>query len=921
MIQGNTTLDILVNGNRIDILDRSSINLRINNVIYNPTEITNKQAEYSFSFNLPTTPNNNKIFDYANVLSKPNKFNNVYSAEVYVDGILIFEGSLRIQSIKKGFYNVNLVNIKINTVEDIFGEMKMSDISWKVPFTGVNDINVYNADKDSKVIFPLVCYGAFQKSPSSEDQGYNIYTSKFQIDKTNRWYYESFNPSPNLLEVVKKAFEQKGYSAVGDIFQDEIMKNIYMSVNISDKQKPIYNLGYPTLGRATIGCEFSNYLNKNTGAERRAGSISHNLSFPYQRMGSRGNEYFNWESVEIYDLWSDTNSSIIKDNQQFLFDDNCIVIPADGLYKIKMSVNITLPTQSVTAQEWWVESRQNPDPQLKEFELQNSLKTDMPVEIQLVKNEDECELIHGAHQFYWNNGDRADMIEWNTAYPHENLYSSSNPTTSTAQYGGTIYDRNGRTGGRVDSSTRASSSVNRRPAGGPSFYGYMPKDGELLAYDPWVNPNFIMGISTLSGGTPSIIKNGYSWNKSSATKNNGRYNCVGYWSVSREDRTSSIEWKQTDFNSNVLKDSPLNACSLQDLTCTGSVAGIVELKRNDVLILKAITKQLKGSRNPYYKFDVNVDVQIEAYSPYNIDTIDYQDRGWESPTQFDVDLNLGQFMNSETNVSDFINNFLKEFNLSYLNVGNMVYLNKQQLDLGQAKYALNLDDRVDIGESKTIEYPNSMEVKYKIDTDEWGFETTVPEDKINLPNWKDFGDYGSDKVIISGEGNAEEVQLNTSYCWYDEFTIVTDDSSNKIKIPVISKFSYMIDGYDYEESMKVDGKGLPLRYWFRGENTGNKVLVNNNYSVNIYDTKNEYNGFELSYHLNKSSILNKYFNVKPNLSGNYLSISCFINSQEYLLLKNGANVIFDSDVYIVSEIQGYDAMGINPTELLLIKKE
>ena len=32
-------------------------------------------------------------------------------------------------------------------------------------------------------------------------------------------------------------------------------------------------------------------------------------------------------------------------------------------------------------------------------------------------------------------------------------------------------------------------------------------------------------------------------------------------------------------------------------------------------------------------------------------------------------------------------------------------------------------------------------------------------------------------------------------------------------------------------------------------------------------------------------------------------------------------VIFDSDVYIVSEIQGYDAMGLNETELILIKKK
>jgi hypothetical protein len=51
----------------------------------------------------------------------------------------------------------------------------------------------------------------------------------------------------------------------------------------------------------------------------------------------------------------------------------------------------------------------------------------------------------------------------------------------------------------------------------------MPRNSELLAYDPWVNGNFIAGISTIGNGTPSIIKNGYSWNASSSDLNNARY--------------------------------------------------------------------------------------------------------------------------------------------------------------------------------------------------------------------------------------------------------------------------------------------------------------------------------------------------------------------------------------------------------------
>ena len=218
-----------------------------------------------------------------------------------------------------------------------------------------------------------------------------------------------------------------------------------------------------------------------------------------------------------------------------------------------------------------------------------------------------------------------------------------------------------------------------------------------------------------------------------------------------------------------------------------------------------------------------------------------------------------------------------------------------------------------------------MEIKYKINTEEWGFETTVPPDKLNEANWADYGDYGYDKIIINDRSDetGESIQLNTSYCWYDTFTILndSDEKVGEITIPVISKFSYMIDGYSYEESMKVDGKGLPLRYWFRGKITPYSVLVNGKYPVNIYDTKNEKDGYTLNYHQKEGTLLNRYFNIKPDLSSNYVSIKCYLTSEEYKLLKGGCNVIFDSDVYIVSEIQGYDAMGLNETELILIKKK
>ena len=929
MLQSNATLDIIVNGQMVDILDRSSINLRINSVIYNPTEIKSKQAEYSFSFNLPTTPNNNRIFDYANELSKLNKFKNIYNCEVYVDGDLIFNGSLRISSIKKGFYNVNLVSIKINTLEDIFGDMTMNEIDWKIPFESVGSINTYNADLNSEVFFPLVSYGVFQKSPSySNFSDIENYTSKFVFDKSNRWYYETFNPSMSLLGIVRRAFEQKGYKVEGNIFEDDIVNKLYTSINIANDQKPTYNIGNPNFGALSISCQFSSYVNKNTGDARIADCLEHNLSFPYVKCSD--NDYM-WDKVDIYDLWASKNSKITVPNNQYLFDENsnCIVVPADGLYKIRISVNGTLPFQTVKVDERI--KNLSVGESLRQRNLNNDFNNDMPIEIQLVRNTNTCELIHGIQQEEWwqtTNGSLINRSTWYTAYPHENLYGSTQPTTSNALYGG--YHTTG-DGYFIPNSGLPNGVVVDQYE---FFQGFMPKEGDLLAFDPWVNPYFIAGVSTYgpgvdgavpSGkGTPSVIKNGYSWNSSTSDKNGSRYNCE-YWQLSY--KPGGYEWKANTINKNRLLDSPDNTVTVNGQQFTGTVNAIVKLNKNDIVSLKALARHWsKDDNSVRFKFDCNVTVEMQAYSPNSIESMDYNGRGWNSPTEFDSDLQLGNFLNKGVQVKNFIDNFIKEFNLSYINEGNVVYLNKQQLDIDKPKYAINIDDRVNINDFETemIDYPSSLEVKYKIDTEEWGFETTVPADKLNDSNWKDYGDYGSSKIEIDDrkDNTGEELSLTTSYCWYDEFRMLDDNGTEiaKFNIPVISKYSYMIDGYSYQESMKVDGKGLPMRYWFRNPPTRTSVLVNK-VPIYITTTTNELNGSELSYKNKDGSLLRRFFNLHPNLSSNYVKIKCYLTAKEYQQLKIGANVIYNSDTYIVSEIGGFDAMGINTCELTLIKKE
>ena len=68
-------VNIFINDVRADIFSQDSLNLRFNNTFADPSKISTIQTEYTFSFTLPITKTNDKIFDYANILSKRNKFN------------------------------------------------------------------------------------------------------------------------------------------------------------------------------------------------------------------------------------------------------------------------------------------------------------------------------------------------------------------------------------------------------------------------------------------------------------------------------------------------------------------------------------------------------------------------------------------------------------------------------------------------------------------------------------------------------------------------------------------------------------------------------------------------------------------------------------------------------------------------------
>lgn len=963
--------------------------VRLNNKVFNPTELRGKQAEYSFTFNVPATKENSIAFGFANIPAQPGKFRRRYSAQVYASGTLIFDGSLVLKSYKDGQYSCNLVSVKLWSNEDIFGEAVLADIPWEVDFSGAPTINSVNADTTKKYAFPLICYGAFSKQPYDQDDVGGYYTPKGTIDKWNQFWYESFYPSLNVLETVRKAYEWKGFQVGGTAFQDPVLSNIYASCKLSSEQIPIYNLGNEKLGRLRL-----------SGSTQTSSStyITQDLSFPYYKVMGwdkvpgtsstymlQANTQYNFNAVNI---WNILDNNTVMQGQSYLFDpktgdrdgENVIVIPADGFYKIYLTVQgDCMQTENFRAPQWKLT-----DDGMQEVNMTitPNVKESTPIEIQLVRNYDgNLELIKGCQNVKFMNGDpsvqtyntKENKVKWFTCFPHQQLYGAEAPTvtssitdadtTSNARRGvGSTVDITGSdvsestntgrgNGGRRGSTGRENertSATSRQVLPSTTTIGYVNQPGSLMPYDPVVSPIFICGLSSMNDGTAAVIRDGYSWSKGNSDKNESFSDQPGLRLMTYNSQTQTTSTTKTEYCRDEYPDAPSSylTCSSFNGRFVGRVACCVWLNRNDVLELMAVQRDYHGSR---YKCRINWTLDIQAMSERHKDAlksgvpssggrrrapgINPYVFGFNSQSEFPEKLNLGNFMSDETKVSDWIDNVVKAFNITTTQDGNLIQLDKTTSTRPLAFSAVELDGKCDAkdAELSVIDYPSEMSVQWTINKDEWGFELTIPQEYINDYDWYDHGDSGYTVIKLNDDTYSTSTLNETvpfSYTWYQDFSFEEYDQQgvvsgvSHILTPVIELSQYMSEGYNYEKAMEHDGYSLSQRFFFRPTGTTKSVQLFDHMheTVNLYVPEKVYGEVNISYKDSEKSLLTEFFNMAPMLDSNYAKIEVYLTPDEYIQLRGGALAHFDSDLYYTCQISGFDASGRNPTTLTLMKK-
>lgn len=955
MISSNHIVELFVEGERIEV-GKDGLDIKFSNTIQTPTKLTASTTTYSYSFNIPLTPNNSKILGDINVLSKKNKFNRRYNAILYADGIEIFNGSMKISSISDNKAKCNLYVPKLNTIESIFGDTKLNEIDWKVDFDGIETINEVNADLTTKYFFPFIAYNLFNKLPSKvSESGYEYYTDKKTIDDTCRFYFNSFVPSLNMVETMKKCFELKGLKLEGDIVNNDILNEIYLSNSIDGEQDPEYNYGNPLIGSTEFNIKFKNYW----GSGSNPTFITENSfiwDFPTETKDGEDeivfaklNDADSYDSAVVWNLLNKdafTDSDIYnmyinlttKNNNGNMLVNGGVQIPADGYYQIECIYDFGVDKDFEGIPRANVGTKVNG----KDAYLNLTNARHLPVEFQLLKfdtlDSDMDSLNHN--------------ITYYGHYPNESRKVANENGTNKVRY--------------------SSAMAN-------TFDAIAGKDGlATIAVDPYNNENYVCGVSMDNWGAKiGYRKNGKSWDAESEFEETvAIYDAEGYYKIEYKGDSDTGVAEKSKYNyNNLLNFSPRykrrsgsgnDGCPFTYPTTTpkgksytrrssGTTAMIIKLKKGEMLVPYLQERHYCEVNNIdkdiYYPIDIDLTIKVTAVG---VERTNREDLYYNVETNFPKQLQLGNFLSSGETITNWLVGIQKAFNLDFNRNGDTVTMNLNKPHNSLNNTPIDIDNRLNTGNTalsiNSVDYPSKVSVQFSIDEEEEGFYRSVPNKHINDNDWKDYGEKGYDEVQISDVDDATETTLSVpfSYCWYNDFKInqyniqayatcsrvpyIIEDIEVQIPVPIIGKSEWWIEEYKYAEMAKNDGRSMHQRFWFRQKPSkiedftedpmyedmdlilpvGSKwkcIAEVPYYKVTLPIEAKRINGerIYLNYKNEENTLLRKFFNIENlNSSNDSLTIETYITPNEYKDILNGRNIHFNSDIYQVLNIKNYN---------------
>lgn len=234
-------------GERIDYFD-DQLGIVLNRIVEENRDIQTRFGEFSYRMRLPSTKNNNRIFNNIKHKDTTNRFRiNKTEVSVFLHSDLLFSAVLLFVGDNRQGYICNLVSkmslfideIENKSLKDI---QSIPDIEFDYEATIIDHVNQNMLSSDeTDYQFPLMFYSTFKAPPNLVDGNTDVWGFDFFPNRAlqnhyyliNGWevednqiFYHQLPPALYLVTVIKAIFKDAGWSVSGSFLENENIKRI-----------------------------------------------------------------------------------------------------------------------------------------------------------------------------------------------------------------------------------------------------------------------------------------------------------------------------------------------------------------------------------------------------------------------------------------------------------------------------------------------------------------------------------------------------------------------------------------------------------------------------------------------------------------------------------------------------------------------
>lgn len=355
-------------------------------------------------------------------------------------------------------------------------------------------------------------------------------------------------------------------------------------------------------------------------------------------------------------------------------------------------------------------------------------------------------------------------------------------------------------------------------------------------------------------------------------------------------------------------------------TAQGAGACVVWLEAGELLTVSSVSSegryQRSNSRNRWglVNHEIKFDLQVEAFRndpawyKVNLAGNGTGAMNWGDAPTFDTDsIDLVKFLHADTKTDEFIDNFVKAFNLKLSQIDDNTFsLDLKQTRRSVSALSVKLDNVASIAEriNSPLGLPPEYRIGFTVDQDEQGF----------VESGDDGG--GTFKTGVDDGGTPVEQKSNFSYNWFKAIT----QGNSVLQLPVITKSEAWDPLVPYAEAMAKRYTSQPYRFWYHNGNLPG-VFTFNRSGLTLAQVSNELPGANiLNYKNARFTLLDNFFTILINGASHYTEIEAYLTPAQYADLNGAIMGELNGDLYYIGQLQGYDPTGRNKTKIKLIRR-